>query len=87
MYTEIIAKNQTKAEIMSTCLYWAKTTYQQRLITGEARLSCSELRGSAKNYVAKYKKSQESLFSNLKQSGLNVYERKHGNKRILVIEG
>ena len=63
-----------------------KGSYQEDLLYGYENLSGSTLRGTAKNWGGKYKRSRENLLARLTANGV-VWSEFTGkyNRRILVI--
>ena len=71
---------------LDEALELAKGSYQRDLLLGYESLSGATLRGTAKNWGARYAESRANLLSRIRQAGIAVSERTgdHG-KRILVI--
>lgn len=67
-------------------LRYARGGYQRGIIYGSESLSGSTLRGKAKEYSGRYRRSVINLLDRLIRAGLQVSEeRGDHNKRILVI--
>ena len=79
-------KKTSKLDPIEIALKCAKGYYQRGIITGEYRLSGSDLRGKARKYSGAYARSRANLLERVRAAGVQVGERKgeHG-LRILVL--
>lgn len=72
-------------EALEEAMSLAKGEYQRGLIMGYEALSGATLKGKAKAYGARYRRSANALMARLKANGLAREERGPHGKRILVI--
>lgn len=71
---------------LDKALSLCKGDYQRNLLLGYEAISGATLRGTAKNYSARYKTSANNLIARLKRSGIKIEEQiGHHNRRELVI--
>jgi hypothetical protein len=78
---------EIEPQVMEEALTYAKGDYQRQIIEGKQAISGSTLKGDAKKWSMKYRKSAEAVLSRLCQNGFKVYEKiGNNNSRILVIE-
>jgi hypothetical protein len=76
-------KNQTT---LDSALKLARGSYQRAILRGEQCLSGADLRGNAKSYIGKYRKSSQNLIARCQAAGLNVFESVgRNNRRELII--
>lgn len=72
--------------MLNACLSHAKGCYQQAILLGRQRLSGADLRGNAKSYSGRYRRSSQNLIKRCKGAGLLIKEVKGpNNRRDLVI--
>ena len=59
---------------------YARGSYQTDLLTGRARWSGSDLRGTARKWSGRYAASRKALVKRLRDAGFDVEVRDHRNR-------
>lgn len=75
-----------------TLTRYARGTYQQDLLTGRARWSGSDLRGTAKKFGGRYARSRRALLARLRAAGINaesalIRSASGRTMRVLLVDG
>jgi hypothetical protein len=74
------------AQQVELALDQARGSYQRNLLIGREAISGSTLRGRARHYAARYKRSADHLIARCRAAGVRIAEeRGEHNKRLLVI--
>lgn len=63
-------RGQSAPEALAAALLLAKGDYQRNILTGAARLSGSDIKGTAKGYASKYAASRKALLARLTAAGI-----------------
>ena len=77
----------TPEQTLAAALKLARGSHQRAILTGRAMLSGSDLRGTAKSYIGKYRASANAIMARCAAAGLAVSEQIGGHNRRDVVIG